>query len=122
MAYNLETVLAEKLETVISRSILNTRMRDYYDIYILAKLQTNGIDYVLLEKALRATAERRGTAEILSRNNQIVSKVEESEVMQDLWKRYQKQFDYAANISWNDATEALTEVLIKSNLTKEGLD
>ncbi len=116
MAYNLETVLAEKLETVVSRSTLNTRMRDYYDIFILSKMQKDDIDYALLEKALTATTERRGTTEILSRNNQIVSEVKKSEPMQDLWKRYQKQFDYAADISWNDVMEALTEVLLKSKI------
>lgn len=45
LAYNLETVMAEKLETVISRSDQNTRPRDFYDVFILYKLQGNNINY-----------------------------------------------------------------------------
>lgn len=61
LAYNLESVLAEKFETIISRSILNTRARDYYDIFILTKLQTKNINKDDFKKALEATATKRGT-------------------------------------------------------------
>ena len=61
-AYNLETVLAEKLETVISRGITNTRMRDFYDIFILLKMHSDSLDKELLAKALASTAENRGTS------------------------------------------------------------
>ncbi len=62
-AYNLETVLAEKLETVISRNVTNTRMRDFYDIYILQKLHGEQLNKEILWHALVATARKRGTLE-----------------------------------------------------------
>jgi len=61
LAYNLETVLAEKLETIISRSIFNTRARDYYDIYILTNLQERNINKNDFKNALASTALKRGT-------------------------------------------------------------
>ena len=67
LAYNLETILAEKLETVISRSDQNTRPRDYYDIYVLMKLQSHNIDLPSLKEALDATCKKRGSAEIYRR-------------------------------------------------------
>ena len=59
-AYNLETVLAEKLETVVSRNVTNTRMRDFYDIYILQKLYGEQLQKQVLWTALVATAKKRG--------------------------------------------------------------
>lgn len=111
MAYNIETVLAEKIETIISRSAINTRMRDFYDIYILSKTQTDAIDYALLGDALSATAENRGTSELLPQAGQIISEVIQSNVMQDMWKRYQGQFNYAEDISWNEVSLALVAFL-----------
>lgn len=65
LAYNLETILAEKLETVISRGDHNTRLRDYYDIYILAKLQYSNIEFNSLKKALNATVDKRGSKAVV---------------------------------------------------------
>ena len=65
LAYNLETILAEKLETVVSRGDQNTRPRDYYDIYILAKLQYTHIEPKALREALHATAQKRGSVEVI---------------------------------------------------------
>ena len=70
MAYNLSTILAEKLETVISRGDQNTRPRDYYDIYILTKLLADNIDSVTLADALAATAQRRNSQEIMKRKKE----------------------------------------------------
>ena len=67
LAYNLETILAEKLETVISRGEQNTRPRDYYDVYILSKLRNSEINYNLLKVALKATSEKRGSFEVLKK-------------------------------------------------------
>ena len=59
MAYNLETVLAEKFETIITRGITNTRMRDFYDVYIL--INTHAFDAKTFRLTLDKTAEKRGT-------------------------------------------------------------
>lgn len=80
MAYNLATILAEKLETVISRSDQNTRPRDYYDVYILTKLQAENIDFPALGAALMATASKRGSDSILQDYRAIVEAVRNSEI------------------------------------------
>lgn len=95
MAYNLATILAEKLETVISRSDQNTRPRDYYDVYILTKLQAENIDFPALGAALMATASKRGSDSILQDYRAIVEAVRNSEIMRRQWDNYRKDFDYA---------------------------
>jgi predicted nucleotidyltransferase component of viral defense system len=111
MAYNLETVLAEKLETVVSRGIANTRPRDYYDIYILWKLHSDEISPDVLKKALGQTSEKRESRDVMSRYDSILSNVLASEQMQGFWTRYQNEFDYAKGISFEAAVGAATEIL-----------
>jgi predicted nucleotidyltransferase component of viral defense system len=107
MAYNLETVLAEKLETVITRSITNTRMRDFYDIFILSKLKKENINNELLKDAIKATAKRRGTYELFSEANKILEQIDKSTVMKDSWKRYQAKFSYAEEIEWEEVMQSV---------------
>lgn len=85
-AYNLETVLAEKLETVISRGITNTRMRDYYDIHILIKLYVNTLNGKVLGEALLATAKKRETEYHLNDAQEIFDEIQNDSNMQKLWK------------------------------------
>lgn len=108
-AYNLETVLAEKLETVISRNITNTRMRDFYDIYILQKLYDEQIKKEVLWSALVATARKRGTVEQIESGDirGIFDEIESSPVMDKLWKAYQKNYSYSADITWHMAMESV---------------
>ncbi len=100
-AYNLETVLAEKLETVITRTTTNTRMRDFYDIHILLELYGGSIVPSDLHKALVATARKRGTEKYLSDALAVFDEVENSLVMERLWTAYQKKFLYAADLTWH---------------------
>lgn len=109
-AYNLETVLAEKLETVISRNITNTRMRDFYDIHILLKLYGNTLDAQVLHDALQATAKKRGTERYLSDAADIFNEVQNDSSMQKLWNAYQKKFSYAEDISWDMVMESIKEL------------
>ena len=111
MAYNLETVLAEKLETIISRGTTNTRMRDFYDIYILTKLQTDNINQKLLVEALNGTAKKRGTVALLENKGLIVSEISSNGIMQNLWTRYQKRYEYAEGVSWSDTVIAVEDIL-----------
>ena len=108
-AYNLETVLAEKLETVISRNVTNTRMRDFYDIYILQKLHGEQLNKEILWHALVATARKRGTLEQIESGDirEILNEIETSSVMENLWKTYQKNYSYAADISWHIVMESV---------------
>mgnify|MGYP001099062384 FL=1 len=100
-AYNLETVLAEKLETIITRTTTNTRMRDFYDIYILDQLHGNTLNRQTLYDALLATAKKRGTERHLAEAVDVLNEVESSHVMQKLWESYRRKFSYAADLEWS---------------------
>ena len=100
-AYNLETVLAEKLETIITRTTTNTRMRDFYDIYILDQLHGNTLNRQTLYDALLATAKKRGTERHLAEAVYVLNEVESSPVMQKLWESYRRKFSYAADLEWS---------------------
>ena len=116
-AYNLETVLAEKLETIITRATTNTRMRDFYDIYILEQLHGNTLNAQILHDALLATARKRETEGHLAEAKEVFAEVEGSPVMQQLWTAYRKKFSYAADLEWNIVMKA---VRILHSLAEEG--
>lgn len=111
LAYNLETIMAEKLETVISRGDQNTRPRDYYDIYILTKLQYSNIEPNALKAALEATTEKRGSSEVVKAYRKIMDTVRNSEIMQKQWNNYQKDFEYATDIAFVDACDAVVQLV-----------
>lgn len=111
LAYNLSTILAEKLETILSRADQNTRPRDYYDVYILTKLQGENIDDKTLSLALSATAEKRGSAHLLSQFWDILSTVKSSSIMKSRWENYQKDFDYAKGIEFEECCNAISTLL-----------
>lgn len=102
LAYNIESVLAEKLETVLSRGLANTRMRDFYDIYILLKTQGEKIEQSILVSAVLSTMEKRGSANLLKDGSIILEEVFFSNQTEMMWFRYQKQFIYADDISWKE--------------------
>lgn len=111
LAYNLSTILAEKLETILSRADQNTRPRDYYDVYILTKLQGENIDAKTLSLALSATSEKRGSAHLFSQFRDILSTVKSSSVMKIRWENYQKDFDYAKGIEFEECCNAISTLL-----------
>ena len=106
-AYNLETVLAEKMETIITRTTTNTRMRDFYDIYILEQLHGSTLNQHTLHDALLATANKRGTEKYLTDAKNVLDEVENSPIMQKLWESYRRKFSYAAELEWNIIMEAV---------------
>lgn len=117
LAYNLETVLAEKLETVLSRGIANTRLRDFYDLYILQHDCMQSFDESTLSAAFRATCAHRNSQAAVSKGLEILHKVRESIEMQNLWTAYQQKFSYAEGISWDavmDAVCALSEICMSA--------
>lgn len=111
LAYNLETVMAEKLETVVSRGDQNTRPRDYYDIYILAKMQYKNIETEYLRAALDATSKKRGSSEILKEYKNIIDIVRNSDVMIKQWRTYQRDFEYATDISFDEVCDAVVRMM-----------
>ena len=111
LAYNLETILAEKLETIISRADQNTRPRDYYDIFILTKLQEKNIDRDSLSLAIDNTAKKRATTEIIKNYKNIMENVKNNAVMIQRWNDYRKDFDYAQGIEFNETCEAVVQIM-----------
>ena len=109
-AYNIETVLAEKLETVLSRGTANSRLRDYYDLYVLQQDLFREIDTRLVAAAVKATCERRGSARLLPDGARILSEIQQDDVMIKLWSAYQNKFDYAAGIEWDCVMETITSL------------
>ena len=111
LAYNLSTILAEKLETVVSRGDQNTRPRDFYDVFILTKLRAGSIDMADLNAALKATSEKRGTTELMKKYHEIMQVVKNSDVMKRQWDNYRKDFDYATGIEFEDTCDAVVTLM-----------
>lgn len=111
MAYNLSTILAEKLETVVSRGDQNTRPRDYYDIYILTRLQAENINTVTLKEALISTAQKRGSTEIIRHYREIIQVVMGSTAMNTRWNDYRKDYEYAAGIEFDAACSTVIAIM-----------
>lgn len=109
LAYNLETVLAEKFETIITRGVVNTRMRDFYDIYILTTTQE--YNDAIFKAALYKTAEKRNTSEqLLDGTADTIAVIGKNTALIDLWNRYQNKYYYASEISWEMVIAALKDL------------
>lgn len=99
-SYNLETILAEKLQTVLARGILNTRMRDFYDIRMLLDTYEDKVNKAVLKDAFAATCKKRGTDHLQEQAEEIIKIIEADEQLQVLWRAYQKKYSYAAEIDY----------------------
>jgi len=111
LAYNLETLLAEKIETVISRNIANTRPRDFYDIYILHQLHAKSFNTNILKKAIEETATKRGSLSAIKDYEKALQDIAANERMHGFWEKYQKDYGYAANIDFNDICKVIIDIL-----------
>ncbi|ADM91253.1 abortive infection protein AbiGII [Streptococcus pneumoniae] len=109
--YNLETVLAEKLETIISRGLASTRPRDRYDLFTLYKLRKEEINLEVLKNALENTAEKRKSKETIYNWEEQVRGIEISDYQKELWIRYQRQFKYAKDISFDNSVQVIREIM-----------
>ena len=109
-AYNLETVLAEKLQTVLSRGILNTRMRDFYDIYTLMLCYEDNIDGEVFKQAFQATCNKRKSMNLAEKGLEIIKTVSDDDNMINLWKGYQKKYSYASEISYESVIKSIEQL------------
>lgn len=110
LAYNMETVIADKFETIISRNIDTTRARDFYDIYILWTTQQKNLDKKLLKQAIIKKFEYRESTNKLNNADEIIEVIKDSEVLKEHWKNYQSKFSYAEDISYKDTIKVLEEI------------
>ena len=113
LAYNVETILAEKIETVLSRNIANTRIRDFYDIHILSSLRETECSIDTLKQALKRTTEKRGSIKILENYADIIKELRNNQQLQNFWQRYQKNFDYAKDISFQETCDSILNIMDK---------
>ena len=100
--------MAEKMETILSRGVFNTRPRDYYDIYILGSTQE--FDRDIFRMALNATAQHRGSLEKIKDIGEILKQISESPELRDMWGKYQSKFAYAKDISYESVMEEVRKI------------
>ena len=110
-SYNLETILAEKLQTVLARGILNTRMRDFYDIQILLDTYEDKVNKAVLKDAFAATCKKRGTDHLQEQAEEIIKIIEADEQLQVLWRAYQKKYSYAAEIDYASVISGVRKLM-----------
>lgn len=110
-SYNLETILAEKLQTVLARGILNTRMRDFYDIRMLLDTYEDKVNKAVLKDAFAATCKKRGTDHLQEQAEEIIKIIEADEQLQVLWRAYQKKYSYATEIDYASVINGVRKLM-----------
>lgn len=112
-SYNVETIIAEKYESIIKRSTLNTRIRDFYDIYMLIHLEKNNISYKMLKYAIIETSKHRKTFDILNDKNlveEVIENLKNDSSMLKQWKKYQKAYEYAEGIEYVNLIGSINKI------------
>ena len=110
MAYNIETIIAEKFEAIISGNIVNSRMKDYYDLYMFVTLKWDSINKKILVKAIKNTCINRGSTDFLDNSSYYIELINKNENFKDLWIDYQSKNEYAKNISYDDTIKAIEKI------------
>ena len=109
-SYNLETIIAEKFESIIKRGPLSTRIRDYYDVYMLVNTQRKNIDNKILKDAIILTSEHRDSRKIIENWKKTVDIIKYNDKMKKQWVKYQKNNFYAEGIKYSDLITAIEKV------------
>ena len=107
MSYNFETIIAEKYESIISRNIDNTRMKDYYDLYMFTTMKWKDVDKKILIQAIYNTSKNRETEKYILNSSEYLSLIKEDTNLRRLWKNYQASSRYAKEIQFEDTIKAL---------------
>ena len=126
LAYPLETILAEKYESVIKRNIATTRMRDFYDLYNLYNLKKDEIDFGILKQAIISTAKRRDSLSLMKQAKDIVEDIKEDTYLKELWKAYLADNLYVGNLDFLETVKIVetieeTIALDDNNFPEKGL-
>ena len=110
-AYNVETLLAEKIESILDRNITNTRMRDFYDIHMFFSLKKDRIDFMKLKAALKATSKNRNTIQIIDNAKEYIDLIANDEYLKLHWNNYKNDNGYVGNVEYGDTILSLIEWL-----------
>lgn len=119
LSYNYETIIAEKYESIISRNIDNSRMKDYYDLYMFVQLKWDDINKEVLYQVVRNTSKKRGTTNDIDNSEEIIKKIEEDNHIKNLWTDYQNKYNYAKDIKFIDvinAIKVISQIVIPVNV------
>lgn len=108
--YNYETIIAEKLETILKRNIANSRMKDYYDLYYFATYKWNDINLDTLKKAILITFEHRNSEKYLEDYKKIIENLSQDDTLDARWDKYRKEHEYAKEIEFGDTIEAIKKI------------
>ena len=112
LAYTIETILAEKFETIISRSIANTRLKDFYDIYILMSNYKDIISNDVLVEAIKNTFRKRETNINVDKISEVIFLIRNDNVMKNYWEKYQSKFSFSQGINYNEIMDKLEYILL----------
>ncbi len=107
MTYNYETIIAEKFESIISRNIDNTRMKDYYDLYMFVHLKWDDINKDTLRKAIFNTSKARETIDYINNANKYIELISDDSRLKALWNSYQNNYEYVKDIKFVDVINAI---------------
>ena len=111
MSYPLETVLAEKFQTIVTRGLFNTRLKDFYDVYILINTKINELSKDNLIKAIKNTFERRETNIDMEQFNEVIKYLNDDKNMNNLWNEYVSKNPYAKGVKFEDTIKAIKEIV-----------
>lgn len=114
--YNLETILAEKLETILRRGKFNSRMKDYYDVYYILNNLYDDIDISILNNAIKNTFNKRDSIKYLNDYKEIILSIKNGSIINNLWNAYSSKYKYACNIKFSNILETIENILDDINL------
>lgn len=104
LSYNTETLLAEKIQTILSRGIANTRMRDFYDVYGIIGIKEDKIDKEILIEAFHATCEKRETVFSYEETKSMLNKISDNEAMAQMWEQFRKKNFFVGDLTWTEVS------------------
>lgn len=108
--YNNETIICEKIETVLKRNTANSRMKDYYDLYYFATYKWNELDIGILRRAIITIFEHRGSTQYLKNFNEIIGDIKQDKMLNERWEKYRAEHKYAKDIEYNDTIKAIEQI------------
>ena len=111
MSYNIETLLAEKLQTILTRGVLNTRMRDFYDVHVLLITRNKDIDKNIIKQAFFETCKNRQTENLTENARKIYGSITDDDRLASLWSSYQQKYSYAKDLDFKDVLGSLMLLL-----------
>lgn len=111
LTYNVETLLAEKMQTILARGIANTRLRDFYDVYEIMKMRASEVDKVILLKAFHATCKKRETVFSKEEISETLTMIEKDVEMDQMWERFREKNYFVGDLEWKDVLGGVLDVI-----------